>query len=89
MRCLLKTSGSSALLSANNEHRQQISFDTQIRDIEKKGKAVPLKAWSGSEGSRKLSYPDFMPTLQNCGNVVKHYAPAAFTPENTSGNHFC
>jgi len=24
-----------------------------------KGKAVPLQAWSGPEGSRKLSIPDF------------------------------
>ena len=25
-----------------------------------KGKAVPLQAWSGLEGSRKLRFPDFM-----------------------------
>ena len=25
-----------------------------------KGKAVPLQAWSGPEGSRKLKFPDFM-----------------------------
>ena len=25
-----------------------------------KGKAVPLQAWSGPEGSRKLRFPDFM-----------------------------
>jgi len=25
-----------------------------------KGKAVPLQAWSGVEGSRKLRFPDFM-----------------------------
>jgi hypothetical protein len=24
------------------------------------GKAVPLQAWSGSEGSRKLRFPDFL-----------------------------
>jgi len=24
------------------------------------GKAVPLQAWSGLEGSRKLRFPDFM-----------------------------
>ena len=27
-----------------------------------KGKAVPLRAWSGPEGSRKLRFPDFMTT---------------------------
>jgi len=28
-----------------------------------KGKAVPLQAWSGPEGSRKLRFPDFMTTV--------------------------
>jgi hypothetical protein len=27
-----------------------------------KGKAVPLQAWSGPEGSRKLRFPDFVKT---------------------------
>jgi len=27
-----------------------------------KGKAVPLQAWSGPEGSMKLRFPDFMTT---------------------------
>jgi hypothetical protein len=35
-----------------------------------KGTAVPLQAWSGPEGSRKLSFPDFMTTTQNGGKVV-------------------
>ena len=35
-----------------------------------KGKAVPLQVWSGSEGSRKLRFPDFMTTAQNTGKVV-------------------
>jgi len=26
------------------------------------GKAVPLQAWSGPEGTRKLRFPDFMTT---------------------------
>jgi hypothetical protein len=42
-----------------------------------KGKAVPLQAWSGPEGSRKLGFPDFMTKTQDGG---KSYAPAAFTP---------
>jgi len=25
----------------------------------KKGKAIPLKAWTGSEGSRRIRLPDF------------------------------
>ena len=35
-----------------------------------KGKAVPLQAWSGPEGSRKLRFPDFMTTAQGGGKVV-------------------
>ena len=31
--------------------------------VKGKGKAVPLQAWSGPEGSRKLRFPDFMTRL--------------------------
>jgi len=34
---------------------------------EVKGKAVPLQARSGSEGSRKLRFPDYMTTAQDSG----------------------
>ena len=29
-----------------------------------KGKAVPLQAWTGPEGSKKLRFPDFVTTAQ-------------------------
>jgi hypothetical protein len=32
-----------------------------------KGKAVPLQAWCGPEGSRKLRSPDYMTTAQDGG----------------------
>ena len=35
-----------------------------------KGKAVPLQAWSGPEGSRKLRFLDIMTTAQDGGKVV-------------------
>ena len=53
-----------------------------------KGKAVPLQAWSGPEGSRKLRFPDLMTTAQDGGKVVKPYAPAAFTPRKYSWYSF-
>jgi len=37
---------------------------------EGKGKAVPLQAWSGPEGSTKLRFPDYMTTAQDGGKVV-------------------
>ena len=52
-----------------------------------RGKSVPLQAWSGPEGSRKLRFPDFMTTAQDVGKVVSltHRPP----PGNTPGTHFC
>ena len=35
-----------------------------------KSKAVPLQAWSGPEGSRKLRFQDFITTAQDGGNLV-------------------
>ena len=35
-----------------------------------KAKAIPLQAWSGPDGSRKLRFPDFMTTAQDGGKVV-------------------
>jgi len=32
-----------------------------------KGKAVPLQAWIGPEGSRELRIPDFVTTAQDGG----------------------
>jgi hypothetical protein len=54
-----------------------------------KGKAVPLQAWSGPEGSRKLRFPDFMTTAQDCGKVVSLTHRLPLPPGNTPGTHFC
>ena len=37
--------------------------------VKGKGKAVPLQARSGPEGSGKLRFPDFMTTAQDGGKV--------------------
>ena len=34
-----------------------------------KGKAFPLQAWTGPEGSRKLRFPDFVTTAQDDGRL--------------------
>jgi hypothetical protein len=54
-----------------------------------KCKAVPLQAWSGPEGSRKLRFPDFMTTVQDGGKVVSHMHRPPLPPGNTPGTHFC
>jgi len=53
-----------------------------------KGKAVPLQAWSGPEGSRKLRFLDFMTTAQDVGKVSLTHRPP-LPPGNAPGNHFC
>ena len=54
-----------SVISCNNH-------SLQLREAGRrgKGKAVPLQAWSGPEGSRKLRFPDFMTTPQDGGKVV-------------------
>ena len=40
-----------------------------IYKVKGKGKAVPLQAWTGPEGSRKLRFPDFVATAQDGGRL--------------------
>jgi len=54
-----------------------------------KGKAVPLQAWSGPEGSRKLRFPDFKTTAQDGGRAVSLTHRPPLPPRNTPGTHFC
>ena len=54
-----------------------------------KGKAVPLQAWSGPEGSRKLRFPDFMTTAQDGGKVVSLTHRPPLPTGNAPGTHFC
>ena len=54
-----------------------------------KGKTVPLHAWRGPEGSRKLRFPDFMTTAQDGGKVVSLMHRPPLPPGNAPGTHFC
>jgi hypothetical protein len=55
----------------------------------KRGKAVPLQAWSGPEGSRKLRFPDYMTTAHDGSKVVSLTHRPPLTPGNVPGTHFC
>jgi hypothetical protein len=54
-----------------------------------KGKAVPLQAWRGPEGSRKFSFPDYITTAQDGGKVVSLTHRSPLPPGNVPGTHFC
>jgi hypothetical protein len=51
--------------------------------------AVPLQAWSGPEGSRKLRFPDYMTTARDGGKFVSLTHRPPLPPGNATGAHFC
>jgi len=59
----------------NNGKKVKDKAETVI--TRSKGKSVPLQAWSGPEGSRKLRLPEYVTTAQDGGKVVslKHRPP--------------
>jgi len=66
-----------------------ILYSCVRRSTSIKGKAVPLQAWSGPEGFRKLRFPDFTTTAQDGGKVVSLTHRPHLPPGNTPGTHFC
>ena len=63
-------------------------YQLMHKRIALKGKAVPLQAWSGPEGSRKLSFPDYVTTAQDGGKVVSLTHRPLFTPRKYSWYSF-
>ena len=72
---------------ANRAGCLAVNTDTYSTTV--KGKAVPLQAWNGPEGSRKLRFPDFMTTAEDGGKVVSPTHRPPLPPGNTPGTHFC
>ena len=60
-----------------------------IKALVSKGIAIPLQAWSGPEGFRKLRFPDFMTMAQGGGKVVSLTHRPHLPPGNLPGTHFC
>jgi len=67
----------------------RVNYLHRGKAIGKKGKSVPLQAWSGPEGSRRLRLPDFMITAQEGGKVVGPTHRPPLPPGNIPGTHFC
>ena len=76
-------------LSGTIHRNHWIKFykDPPRKECKGKGKAVPLQARCGPEGSRKLRFPDFM-TTQDGGKVVSLTHRPPLPPGNTPGTHF-
>ena len=54
-----------------------------------RGKAVPLQARSGPEGTRNLRFPDYMTTAQDGGKCISLTHRPPLPPGNAPGTHFC
>ena len=67
LRVLLKLFGAFATLWSILQKPIRLTFDLSIYMC--KGKAVPLQAWTGPEGSRNLRFPDFVTTAQDGGRL--------------------
>ena len=86
------TARTESLLRASAMHLQCITINCNARNNENtyiKGKAVPLQAWGGPEGSRKLRFPDFVTTAQGGGKVVSLTHRPHLPQGNSPGTHFC
>jgi len=51
--------------------------------------AVPLQAWTGTQGSRKLMFPDYMTTAKDGGKFFSPMHRQPLPPGNAPGTHFC
>jgi hypothetical protein len=49
-----------------------------------KGKTIPLQAWTGPKGSRRLRLPDFKTVGTRGWQVCQPYAPTTLTPRKHS-----
>jgi len=47
----------------------------------KKGKAIPLQAWTGPEGSRRLKLPYFKTFVTRRWQACQPYGPDDFSPQ--------
>jgi hypothetical protein len=72
-----------------NFQLSDVAISLMVQSNESWQKAVPLQAWSGPEGSRKLRFPDFKTTAQDGGKVVSLMHRPPLPPGNTPGTHFC
>ena len=57
-------------LSVHHQEFKTVHTATGLCQTKGKGKSVPLQAWTGPEGSRKLRFPDYVTTAQDGGRLL-------------------
>jgi len=81
-------SGTWAISTTSSRELSSSSFSCKARQGKGKGNAVPLQAWSGPKGSRKLRFPDFMTTAQDGGKFSSLTHRPPLPPRKAPGTHF-
>jgi hypothetical protein len=74
-----------ALISESSSgHKRKLRQVYNVKD-----KSIPLQAWTGPKGYRKLRFPDFVKKARDGGKVVslKHRPPLPLG--NAPDAHFC
>ena len=86
-----KTQQSTAILTKITRHltAKHTLYLISCHKGKGKGKAVPLQAWTGPEGSTKLTLPDFVTTAQDGGKAVSLTHRPPLPPGNAPATHFC
>jgi len=79
------------LLTGHNTLRRYLHIMGLCNDLmcRKCGKAIPLQAWTGPEGSRRLRLPHFKTISNEGGEVVSPRHRPLLPPGNVPGTHFC
>ena len=86
--CMEQITSTNTIVVAKLEGKSPLGRSGHERE-NSKGKEVPLQAWIGPEGSRKLRFTHFVTTAQDGGKVVSLTHRPLLPPGNIPGTHFC
>jgi hypothetical protein len=79
----------STAVTAISRINRRLFCGNSISLLRGNGKAIPLQAWTGPEGSRRLRLPDFMSQHMKVLRLSATWTCRLSCPGNIPGIHFC
>jgi hypothetical protein len=86
--CIIVTVQKKRIKIKNKQDIHIVFKYTYVTKSKGKGKSIPLQAFTGPEGSRRLRLSDFMTTAHEGGKVVSPTHRPPLPPENIPSTHF-